>query len=570
MYAFLIHNGQVICDLAVLSCLFLFYLRPYTGDSIFTTVERIGAQFAKKKRLAIISVAVLVVLIRISLPGMLVAPVPTVQDEFSYLLAGDTIAHGHVTNPPHPMWVFFETFNINQQPTYMSKYPPAQGAVLAVGQLVGHAWVGVILSVAVMCGAILWMLQGWLPPRWALLGALLVVFRLGIFTFWMNSYWGAAVPAIGGALVVGALPRIRRFQRPIDAVLLGIGAAILANSRPMEGFILCIPVIGVLVWWLCSRQSPPWRITFPRFVLPFSAVMLLCAVFIGYYNWRGTGHALLFPYALNDQTYWAASPTLFWEKVRPSLHYLNPQFENFYNVRQREWWLQGRVNSVGSAVTHMVWLGASTVYFYFWRELCVPLLLIPSILLDRRVRFLIVQTGICFFGLLPVPWVQARYLAPLTATLFLLVVQAIRHLRHWEPLGRPVGVAFSRALFLLAILLAPFHPLSKSLQRQPPEGIEFRAQFESQLNTSPGGHLMIVRYSPEHSSSVDWVYNAADIDHAKVIWAREIPGMDIHPLLDYFHGRHVWLVEPDATPPSITPYSEIAPSQSNPNQSRTD
>jgi len=121
-----------------------------------------------------------------------------------------------------------------------------------------------------------------------------------------------------------------------------------------------------------------------------------------------------------------------------------------------------------------------------------------------------------------------------------------------------VGVAFSRAVFLLTVLLAPFHPLDEPLERHPPEGIQFRAQFESQLNSSPGEHLLIVRYSPEHNSDREWVYNAADIDHAKIVWAREIPGVNIHPLLDYFHGRRVWLVEPDAAPPRITPYPEIA------------
>jgi hypothetical protein len=498
----------------------------------------------------LITVAATAILARIALLPVLPIPVPNIHDEFSYLLAGDTFAHGRLANPAHPMWIFFDTFHVLPNPTYASKFPPAQGAVLALGQLLGSPWIGVLLSMAAMCVAITWMLQGWFPAKWALLGAVLVLAHLYLFNYWLESYIGGAVAAVGGALVIGAFPRILRHQRVIDASAMAIGAALLANSRPLEGLLFCVPVaIGLLVW-LFSRQSPPLRATGRRVCLPIVTILVATLAFMGYYDWRVTGTVFVHPHMLYGREY-VNYPLFVWQTVAPALKYSNPQFENFFNGWTRN-----------APVYYSSWLKCRSFWqFFLGSVLSVPFVTLPWLIRDRRIRILLLQFSFCVLCLLAVVWFLPAYAAPLTATIVALLVQAMRHLRRWEFRSRPVGIFLTRVVVLSVLVRVPIHIWQL---RVPDERWGWsRARIAAQLRSMPGEQLVIVRYSSDHNSLHEWVYNSADIDHSQVVWAREIPGLDPKPLLEYFRNRKVWLVEADTVPSRLRPFEPAPATQQN-------
>jgi hypothetical protein len=529
-------------------------LFPRAGQSMFDRIERAFADFSERKSLAIIAVFLSVIAVRVLALPLLHIPVPGIHDEFSYLLMSDTFAHGRLANPTHPMWVSFETFHVNWFPTYSSMYPPAQGFALAIGQLVGNPWFGVLLSDAAMCAVILWMLQAWLPARWALLGGTIVALKLGIASYWMNSYWGGAMAAIGGALVLGSLARIVKRARVRDAVLLGLGIAILANSRPYEGFLFCVPVAVWFFWWLSgrtkSKDTLPARLG--RVVAPLTIVVVLTAAWMGYYNYRLTGDALLMPHVLNTRTYHTA-PLFLWEYPKPEMHYRNQQFEDFYNGWERENYHNNRADLIRVS-WEKLFRGGIT---YFWPGLLLALPALPFVLRDRKMRLPWVTVTIGIVGVFVVIWSAAHYAAPITCTIYLLAVQAIRHVRTMRMAARPVGRALSRAIVLALILDAGLNVARGVCDPLlwPCEGDPSRTAIAEKLNHTPGKHLIVVRYSEDHNIHDDWVYNGAEIDNAKVLWARELDAEQNAKLLAYFKDRKVWLVTPDTDNTYLEPYT---------------
>src|ERR1041385_1867588 len=165
-----------ICLVAV--CCALALTRPELGDRLFSRWQERVATFAQRRRLVVVICGAAALVLRLIILPILPIPQPAVSDEYSYLLLADTLAHGRLANPTHPMWIHFETFHVNWHPTYASMYYPGNALFLAFGQVVfGHPFWGVWLTSGLMCAALCWMLQAWFPPTWAFLGGMLPVIR---------------------------------------------------------------------------------------------------------------------------------------------------------------------------------------------------------------------------------------------------------------------------------------------------------------------------------------------------------------------------------------------------------
>ena len=283
-------------------CLAIACAVPKLGANKFQSLEGAISRFALHRRQAILFCSVLPVLVRFALLPILRVPEPIIADEFGYLLLANTFASGRLTNPAHPLWKFFEGNYILHQPAYTSQYPFASAIPMAIAEIFGATpWLGVCLGVGLMCGLICWMLQAWVPPKWALLGGLVAIGQFSIVTPWMNTYWGGSTAAIGGALLAGAAPRIVKYCRVRDSVLFGLGVAILSQSRPFEGLLFSIPLVVWLALWVIGERKISFDLRLRNVVIPVSAIFILLVAGTAYYNWRVTGDPLLMPYKLHQR-----------------------------------------------------------------------------------------------------------------------------------------------------------------------------------------------------------------------------------------------------------------------------
>jgi hypothetical protein len=457
------------------------------------------------------------------------------------------------------MWQHFESIHIIQKPTYNSMYLPAQGVFLAFGQvLFRQPWIGVELAIALMCAAMYWMFVAWLPRTWAFFGVLLAIIKLTVTGFWVDSYISAAVPTIGGALVIGAIPRFRSGTgKTLDAFFFGIGAVILMHSRPFEGGILTAIALAILapVFLRGFRIHP--RAFLIRIAAPAALVLALGTAGLGYYCYRVTGKPTLMPYQVNRRTYGWPENLAFLRPQKVSIS--DPILKEMYDLEVAHHDIYG---SAPALIENLV-----TRLFDNWAYLIGPVLTIPLLFAFARcfgrAKLLILLFAAMVVVNLSQLLLYPYHLAPVVPVLFCLIAFGAQYIYGF--LTRVAGARsyYFAALLPVALLLTVGLKLFSDTIDIPPSsywerGYELqrdtRADITRWLKRRPGKHLVIVHYAHDHPVNQEWVYNGADIPGSKILWAREVSDDSDRELINYYKDRHAWLVQADVSPQQIVPY----------------
>jgi hypothetical protein len=505
-------------------------------------------------------IAALPVALRLALLPHHPIPTPDLYDEFSHLLEADTLRHFRLANPPHALPQFFETFFVLQRPTYASIYPPGQALGLAIGWILfGHPWAGVLLETAAFCGLCYWMLRGWVSPRWALAGGLLAAIEFGPLNQWMNEYWGGEAIAAAGCLVFGALPRLRAAPRRRDAILLGLGLAMHLLARPYESIFL---FLAVALFWA------PWRLTELRAVARFlphvAAPLVLAVALLAAQNKQVTGSWTTMPESLSQYQYGVPAGLTFQPKVTPHVPLTDQQSMDYKMQRS---FLGERTETLG---TYLLRLEYRVRYyrFFFLAPLYLALGAFLFALGEGRFRWVALTLVLFALGTNFFPAFQLHYVAACTCLFVLVSVVGLERIgRRWPEAARLVALLCAAQFVFWYGLHAFFDNAewSQALRRYETwdsinhSNPQRRILINRQLDQVPGKLLVFVRYSPHHIFQDEWVYNRAAIDDARIVWARDLGDDQNRQLMGYFAGRTALVLEPDAQPPSLAPYSAAAP-----------
>lgn len=513
-------------------------------------------------------------------------PEPQVHDEFSFLLAGDTFAHGRLTNPTPESPEFFEAEHILVVPSYMSKYPPGQGLVLAAGQvLCGHPIWGVWLSCGCFAASLCWMLQAWTSPRWAIVTSLFAIIGFGISSYWAQSYWGGMPAACGGALLFGGMRRTLRHARISSSLLMAAGVVVLAATRPFEGVLACLPAGLLLCRWLVADTTVSLSQKLIRWLVPFTALVAAGGWANGTYNRAVTGDALRLPYTIHLRQYFHQGVFKFSEQYTPEREpherlarfYAEQRFTPVRRVGRLMFKVLGCVSEalqrlLSSVLVDMTFNAESGKSSLLW----IGILLVVGL----RSRWGWFCAGTLLFVILGQSFVEywhAHYAAPVVPLVLAVMAEAIRRVCLSIPRYRGTALVTPAALAILAgcLLSANYGTVAlvglfkllrhdnatTTVARPETNRVASRQDVIQRLGYQRGVHLVFVRYEKSYSLEREWVYNEADLATARVLFVHDFDDAKNRELMARYPARSVWLCTVSRKLCELRPYPGPNPGQ---------
>lgn len=484
----------------------------------------------------------LVIFIQFSLFKIQGKPIVDTNDEFSYLMAGETYYSGRFVNPVPPLVKPFQINGVIIDTHFYSKYQPAQGLSIALGFLLGNPLYGIWLVLSLAHVVLFWILKHF----WDSLTAFLVVALISshpLILAWGQCYWGGGIPLLGGTLVWGGwFLYFFKQRRSKTSTLTGIGFVILFFSRPYEASIL------LLLMGCCSLAYAYFYPTQMSFKATFSYLFIVGFWFVFivllqiFYNLKTTGNPLLPPYLKHEHLYCMLDGPFIWSQIRSQIpSYPSHLMEFDYKIYDQY--------PTATSLSKTFYLISKRTNDFLISYFSIPFLFLIFFSIRKK------YSHQALFGILPllislatsfiIRWYWPHYTAPFFFILIMLYGVAMSQLHQWLASKIPQ----KKNLITLLVFLTMFYNIGssvfiKSWHLREETWAKSRDRIMQLLEQKPYDSLILVRYPDEvlklSELPPSWVQNGADLFHSKIIWAMDNSPDESQQLIKQYPARKVF------------------------------
>ena len=223
---------------------------------------------------------------------------PLLVDEVAQVFQARVFASGRIAGALDPVPELFSALHlVERDGRVFSQFPPGGPAVLAVGLLLGAAWLAVPLcgALAVWCFSALARGVETDRPGVSLLASMLFAFA-PYMVFMSGSQMNHVPTLLGVCVAMFALERVTAVDVPsmrgrsLYALMCGLGLGFAATIRPVDAVAFALPVAFWLAWRAVRDRSEvvPLLASGVGIVIPVSLML--------WFNAQTTGAPLLFGY----------------------------------------------------------------------------------------------------------------------------------------------------------------------------------------------------------------------------------------------------------------------------------